>query len=97
MHMCWKWKRGPPGLGGSITWCDSGALEEKQTDRDGWKEMETETYHGGERELNLNEKAWKMLKKYKHFSAFQKIFYHLRNIEELNTQIKKNKTTDGGK
>lgn len=50
-----------------------------------------------EKELNLNEKAEKLVKKYKHFSSLQKTFYHLRNIEELNTLIKKNKTTDGGK
>lgn len=59
--------------------------------------METETYHSGERKLNLNEKAGKLLEKYKYFSAFQKIFYHLRNTEELNALIKKDKTTDGGK
>lgn len=59
--------------------------------------METETYHSGEREFNLNEKAWKLLEKYKYFSAFQKIFYYLRNTEELNTLTKKNKTTDEGK
>lgn len=56
--------------GDSTTWCDSRALEEKQTSQNGWKEMGTETYHSGERELNLNEKTWKLLKKYKRFSAF---------------------------